>query len=440
MSQRPLDPSPDPVPLLSPRPNDTIPNTTDLTSVDLDEVLRPHTSRRGRAIQAGGVLAVLLAVIWALLRGVASFLPGSTASAPSITSFSPAIVITSNISFGGVTVTINGRRLTSSLPLLTYAFHKGTNVVTLSAPPFHPHSCSIDWSSSGLTLLNSLWCGIRNGGTYHIHGTTVSPAIIVEVDLDSSDLPSDLAARAYDAAAQALAAAPLHTMVPSSQYYAAGVDRQGHLIVRQAATSLQADVLVSIPDPRNGTGPCSGQMLCAAPLDPSVTVPVGQRIWSVYTFLAMSWRYTSPSGAVTVSPRLLFHTSTQFLLTYESSTRTWSVLSPWFVIGGTSPAGATGATGPGLPTLSEQLASGLCDVGTQVLSAVAQSQNSDGIATPHNQSVAGCQIQLLSADGSTIEGTFLWRFGVLLAVDTAAHTLAPWLPLAPQSEIAAVGG
>ena len=36
------------------------------------------------------------------------------------------------------------------------------------------------------------------------------------------------------------------------------------------------------------------------------------------------------------------------------------------------------------------------------------------------------------------QGKLLWRFGVLLAGDDAAHTLLPNLPLAPAEEIAAV--
>jgi hypothetical protein len=37
-------------------------------------------------------------------------------------------------------------------------------------------------------------------------------------------------------------------------------------------------------------------------------------------------------------------------------------------------------------------------------------------------------------------GHYIWRWGVLLAADAQAHTLFPSLPIAPQSEITAVGG
>jgi hypothetical protein len=157
----------------------------------------------------------------------------------------------------------------------------------------------------------------------------------------------------------------------------------------------------------------------------------------VYTGLTLSWRYTSPSGMVAVSPNLPFNPSVQLalilVLIYDTTTRSWSVLS--------QPPSPVGGTGASLPTLSDQLVSNLCNVGSSLV--VALSRDQTGVATdmPQNQSVAGCEIQLLSADSATtVQGTFLWRFGVLLAVDKGAHNLAPWLPLAPQAEIAAVGG
>ena len=441
MSQWPLDPSP----LSRPNPNRTPLEPTDPTGMELDEVLRPRTSRRHRAVQVGSVLAVLIVVVWALLRGVAPSLPGSASRAPSVTSFSPTVAITANISSWVATVTVNGRKLTGSLPLLTInVFHEGANVVTLSAPPFHLHSCSVDLSSSGQTS-GSSGCNVGSGSTtYHVNGVDVTPVFSVEFAFDSTDLPSDLAASAYHTAAQAIAAAQLHTVVPSGQYYATGLDSKGHLITRQAATPLRADVHFGAPDPQNPNcaGPCGAHMLGAFPLDPGIALPdsqVGQRLWSVYTFLTQSWRYTAASGVVTVSPQLPFIASIQLILTYDHdpNTRGWSVLS--LSSSPVSATGATGATGPSLPTFTDQLSSSLCQIGTDLVTALAQNQNGIGTGTPQNLGVAGCEIQLLTADGST-QGTFLWRFGMLLVMDKGAHTLAPWLPLAPYAEIVAVGG
>jgi hypothetical protein len=56
----------------------------------------------------------------------------------------------------------------------------------------------------------------------------------------------------------------------------------------------------------------------------------------------------------------------------------------------------------------------------------------------HDNGLEGCELALQTAQGANA-GHFVWRFGVLLAADRPAHTLLPSLPLAPASELAAVG-
>jgi hypothetical protein len=60
----------------------------------------------------------------------------------------------------------------------------------------------------------------------------------------------------------------------------------------------------------------------------------------------------------------------------------------------------------------------------------------------HDAGAEGCEFRVTG--GVTLEdkrasgGVILWRFGVLLAADTASQAAYPWLPLAPLAEIAAV--
>ncbi len=269
--------------------------------------------------------------------------------------------------------------------------------------------------------------------------------------MDGSDLPSDLAAQAYATAGQALTTASLHTVVPTGQYYATGMDPQGHLLARLATTPLQAEVRFALPTsptgPTGATDPCGGSMLCGGlPFNPGITLPAGQWIWSVaIAAFTASWRYTSHSGTVTMSPSLLSPTGTQLLLTYDPSTREWSIIAQPPATGSPGTAGTpspTGGAGPGSPSLVDLLTPGLCEIGSEQVDAQAQAQGetSYGTSISQDRGVAGCEIQVLTGNSSTLHGTFLWRFGVLLAVDKGAHTLAPWLPLAPPAEIAAVGG
>ncbi len=62
-----------------------------------------------------------------------------------------------------------------------------------------------------------------------------------------------------------------------------------------------------------------------------------------------------------------------------------------------------------------------------------------GIGSSSDGGLEGCQLELDTiANGVETDRSYLWRFGVLLATDTAAHQLLPMLPIASAAELAAV--
>src|SRR5262249_10129578 len=93
------------------------------------------------------------------------------------------------------------------------------------------------------------------------------------------------------------------------------------------------------------------------------------------------------------------------------------------------------------PNLAQEMQYALCSVGSAILYSKLLGGRPANFNSPNalsNRGVEGC---LLSAQLSEQEhGTFLWRFGALLAADAGAHTLLPDLPIAPQAEVAAAGG
>ncbi|HEX8034756.1 MAG TPA: hypothetical protein VF510_12955, partial [Ktedonobacterales bacterium] len=62
--------------------------------------------------------------------------------------------------------------------------------------------------------------------------------------------------------------------------------------------------------------------------------------------------------------------------------------------------------------------------------------STENIGSTGLNGIEGCDIQILDSSGKFAR--FIWRFGVLLAADVAAHQLVPSLPVAPQAEIDAV--
>ena len=80
------------------------------------------------------------------------------------------------------------------------------------------------------------------------------------------------------------------------------------------------------------------------------------------------------------------------------------------------------------------------------LASIGQNLSYGQSAAP--SSTDGCAISVEGQSNNPLNptnsnkkyGHYVWRWGVLLAADAQARALFPALPVAPQSEIAAVGG
>jgi hypothetical protein len=253
----------------------------------------------------------------------------------------------------------------------------------------------------------------------------VAPDLILAIELSGADLPPTLASSALRAAQQAVAAAQPQTMVPAGQDYATGRDAQGHISSRRASAPLRAQLLVAL----RGCGP---SQFCPMPLDPRLAFAPGQRVWSVGLLLTARWRFTPAAGLAVYAPTAPLVLPLQLVLAEEGADG-WNALT-------LPPSAATGG-GPTTLPLADQLTAAVCQVGVDLLAGLMQAHDLNGstLSMPSNLSMEGCAIQLLpTPSASTAPGRFLWRFGVLLAVDPGAHRLAPWLPIAPSAAVAAV--
>jgi hypothetical protein len=407
--------------------------TSDPALADLDEeaAVRHRVSPRRRAAQGGIVLAVVVIVAGLLLHSIEPFQRGTASLSASPTPVPLTVIIESNVTFG--TLTVNGHALKGSPPVVTSLFHAGTNVVTLAAPPFRAHTCHVPFPSDQHST--ELGCSrSRPGGSITVQGVSVVPDLLVDLELGSTDLPPSLAARASATAQQALAAVQLHTVVPVGQYYATGQDTQEQILAQLASAPLQAQALFSLDR-------CGPSPFCPSPLAPGLAVAPGQRIWSVGLNLTADWDFTPPDAPPIVSPPVLLQSPLQLFLAYDGTDRTdgaggWRVvtLQPGLVPGprGTQP-------------LADELTHDLCQAGSSLLGGQVQAQSPNGyslsnLSIPYERGVEGCIIQVQGGTSSTVQDTFLWRFGVLLAVDKGAYMLAPRLPIAPQAEVTAVEG
>jgi hypothetical protein len=418
-----MDERPDESPAL---PSAPASGTTDPAVAELDgEVVRRHSSVRLCAVQGGVVLLVVLVVVGLLLHSIGPSQQGTAVVLP--TPVPPAVVIASDVNFGAVT--LNGKVLPGAPPLATRTFHHGLNVVTLTAPPFGRRTCRFDWEGPQPTAEDGCYTNLGYY-TYLIDGMEVTPPFSVSIDLDSTHLPSDLAASAGAVAWRAISAVHAPTMVPAGQYYATGTDSQGHISARRATTSLQADLVFAAS--ARASGFCRVELVCAgADFEQRIATAAGQRLWSVFADVTVAWHYTAAGGTVTSSSDLPLASPASLLLAYDGG-------------GGWTFESALLSAALQEPQLAYQLTAEVCPTGWNlVITVLGQnglSRNSYTIATQNDHGAAGCEIQVEGLNGINDKSTFLWRFGVLLAVDRGAHMLAPWLPIAPQAEVVAVEG
>jgi len=264
----------------------------------------------------------------------------------------------------------------------------------------------------------------------------VTPAVTVYLSFGGADLPSDVQTRALAAVTETLHAVPLGTTLPAGEYFATGVDGQAHIQSRQAAAREQADLLVTV------SAFDSGGTFCDDPGCVGLQSPATGRVrtrptWLVEAEMTVEWQFTAINRQAAHSTVYPFYLPALLLLTYDPQAG-WQV----------DQSGTEQVNGFGLPGA---LALATCELGSSLLSTftnpqlTANQQPEYQVATVHNNGIDGCELQLTRTGGTGVTGTdgantgsFVWRFGVLLAADAEAHALLPYLPLAPPSELSAV--
>lgn len=385
------------------------------STLELDDQHQRRMPRRRRLIEAGAIVVVLTAVVAGLVYSV---IAPSHAPHPG----PHPIVLLSNVSYG--TILLNGQPLGGPPPLIL-PLRSGANDITLTAAPFRPHSCHEQWDGQGSFLGNCSALGDITSIT--IDGKSVSPGLVLFIALTGDDLPPNLYASARAIVSHWLAASPLTVSVPTGSYIAAG----GHwpdaaegarvMAPGQATATFtlyaEGDLSPRHRDCDATTDFCAGPLFDAAP----PRVPAG--VWTMSLDAAFTWIFTSSSGLSRVSIVYALQPPVTLALTYDAR-------NGWHMPQQLVPA-------VGRASLADRLAAATCGAGAYMLTAETQAIG-DTVRTLANKGIQGCALQLVSQPGGS-DGTFVWRFGVLLAADAAARAVLPDIPQAPPAELAAVG-
>jgi hypothetical protein len=384
---------------------------------ELETLLRRRVPLRTRLVQGGVVLLVVGVVIGVLIRQVTS-LPG--VSGKSAVSGPGPVVVVSNVSVDQVT--LNGRMLTRSTPAVL-PVRSGANTIIFSATSFLPRTCQLQWGPPG--LLGTDCTAEGRDSLVTIGGRTIHPGLIIYFGLTDADLAPDQDGSAKAAVAHALAEqGGIAFPVAPGEYLATGGFWPFGLSYQRATMQVQAAIsygLFASQDQTLRPRDCS-TVLCVGSLLLSTPAAGAAPIWQVSLDAYYRWSLVG-TGQMSVAYPL--QPSASLALTYNASLDGWQVAPE-------SPAG-------NLSKLASGLAAGLCGTGVFVAKTLSQSTGQDGTQVLHDQQLDGCEIGLTTPQ-HTSAGRFIWRFGVLLAVDAAAHATASWLPIAPSQEVATVEG
>jgi hypothetical protein len=383
------------------------------------QLARRRSPRRRVAQGAGLLLAVLtLVVILFRLAPQRNFGMTSTPSRPGgINSGRFAVMVNSNVTQG--LLTVNGARYDFQ-PGRSVPVKQGENTFVLRAAPFAPVTCTLHYPDQ---VQEATQCPIENQD---------DATITIVIPVGPGALRSDGVAQAesaVDAAVHATSAA-LRTTASAGMHYGSGrLDAQGLPESAMFVHPTSVQLLVT-PGPfdANCAAIPSVPIFSACPESfGALPSPVSGMFWQVNVPLILSWQFmdevTNARTTIDLLGDMGSASATQYHVTMDlrfDGTR-WAV-----------------AQSPLHPSASrlEAIGSAQCDYYIDPIARIAVNSGADVYWQGGTRVIEGCVYGVTVLTNSAM---FLWRFGVILAVNTLAHQQAPSLPVATPAEVAAAG-
>jgi hypothetical protein len=409
MAPTPDEPTPAPAEPLS---DERLPLT------ELESISTRPPSWRKRGIQLALLALALCVALVALWSAIA---PGNRqAIQPTPTRTPLEALLVSNLT--DASIILNGKKLAGHPPMNVSAYLE-TDVVTITAPGFRPYTCHFQGFKTTDDPLHCLFA--VNSGYVQI-----GKPFIIGVFLTPDDLPPTQRDQLLAPITQQLAISRQASVQPGDYIATAFDTGTGTITSQPSTTSMQASAAFvqgvplnyPVSSPFGPFSPACAQLLCPQGIAPAnyETPPSGQ-VWNLWLNLALTWSFAEDNGTPVVA------------VTYQHSPLTgqFPVMLPIRVVydaGGWHLAADTDLAG--------EMQAAICNNGSAILGQRLLPYSIYSVQLLTDRGVNGCLLSVqANGQGSS---TFLWRFGVLLAADDAAHTLLPDLPLAPPAEISAV--
>jgi hypothetical protein len=385
-----------------------------LTELESISARPPSWRKRGAQLALLALaLCVGLVATWSVI--IPKRQPAQPASPP----IPISALLVSNLT--NATITLNGKKL-SGHPPMTVSAYLEQDVVTIAAPLFRPRTCHFKGLVSEEDTTNCLFTsnnGLVQNGAAFIIGVYLTPDDLLPAQQNQVIAPI----------MQQLSASLQTTTQPGDAIPTAFAGADYTITSRPATTPLQARAMLAQSGPQSSIShsypyffsPSCEQLFCPSGFGPAPPdqAPSGQ-VWGLLLNVTLRWRFTNGTGTTIAdvtypsdSPAGLFLSLPQVQFVYDGT--------GWRLAAGTD--------------LNAEMPAFLCDNGMTILGHRVSPPNNMGPVT--NKGVEGC---LIPVQAKGANGTFLWRFGVLLAADAGAHTILPDLPIAPPAAIATVSG
>jgi len=419
---------------------------------DEDDSEMPPPRRGPRPLAVIGAIVLIVVIVGGGFFAVRTFGGGLLTSAatptPTVPPGANLFYITTNPAWG--TVSIDGHRV-AHLPALGQAplqLSPGAHTISWNAPPFPGQRCFVNVPPQPTSSAGA--CNTSESANVVAGANAGQQAFVLPFSATGANLSPSQRTSLIQAVQTYLTTFQSSTTVQQGERYAS-TQAAHHLAT--ATQSLQATLHFQLDTNPHSTRPClnfyspgtpacnvegiSCQTLCPVLLSSANGNALPATNWQVDVPVLITWSYATLSGQIVAdnepnTPQSSgYEDLVSLSITWNSATSTWKVTN--------QPDSA--------PSLFTLTTNPVCAAAQDWITANPSQQSLDGTTFNGQSTVVyrqylagrnaanGCLVKALPALSSSAPvGYLLYRFGVLLAVNAAAHRYWPGLPLADAYE------
>ena len=431
--------------------NDEQPLDSELERSEEHDDIFPPPRHRPRPLVIIGVIVLIVVIVGGGFLAVRSFGGGLLTSAATPTPTLPPganlFYITTNPAWGAVS--IDGR-LVAHLPALGQAplqLSPGAHTISWNAPPFPVQRCFLDVPPQSTSGAGN--CDTSTSANITTGADAGQQAFIIPFAATGGNLSNAARASLIQAVKTYLTTFQASASVQPGDFYVS-VQAAHHLATAtqplKATPHFQLDTNPNSARPclnyhGTGTPACSVasincQTFCPVSLSDANGKALPATNWQIAAPVLITWSYATPSGQVVATNQPDTPQSSGYedlvslSITWNSATSTWNVINQ----PDSAPSLFTLTTNPICAAAQDWIIANPSHQSLQGTTFNGQPTSVYFQYLAGTNAANGCLVKAVIPASSAPVGYLLYRFGVLLAVNSAAHHYWPGLPMANAYE------